>query len=137
MTIAALRREFELQLISPYGCHLKPEICCCVWERRSWEDVPAQIAAATEWLSHVNRTKNINHHSTSYRYKHEAERWSYANGGVDYIINGSLIMAAKRMGFRIEPIVMGLRCTPDLHPSGFITDCQIAYLNIGAERPGR
>jgi len=131
-TLEALRAEFEPQLISPAGCHLTAKLCRMAWEN-PLEDTPAQVATAMAWLRMVNSRKTINRRQTSYGYKHEVERWAAANGGHHYVSNGSFLMAAKRLGFRIQPYRANYCCS--VSPSGSVGDCQYALLNIGTQRP--
>jgi hypothetical protein len=103
-----LRAEFEPLLLSGYGLHRDPVQCKAVWDREPCSDarLAAQVARATEWLSHWPRTKVINKKAgTSCGLKHVAEHWHRARSpGRDYYIsNGALLMAAHRLGFMIEP----------------------------------
>ncbi len=79
--------------------------------------------------------KAINHRQTSYSYKHTVERWAAANGRRQYVSNGSFLMAAKRLEFRIQPKESRYCCSRAVSPSGYVWDCYNAYLNIGAQRP--
>jgi hypothetical protein len=134
-TVEAVRAEFEPQLISPAGCHLTAKLCRIAWEESSKKDIPAQIATAVAWLQMVNRLKTINRRQTSYGYKHEVEWWAAASKRHQYVSNGSFLMAAKRLGFLIQPHEATYCCSKTVSPSGFVWDCNNAFLNIGAQRP--
>jgi hypothetical protein len=102
----SLRDEFQPRLISWYGMHRDPELCHLAWAAAgdSEPQLADEIARASEWLSRWPKTTNINRRAgTSYGLKHRAEDWYAARGTPCYISNGALLMAAHRLGFRLEP----------------------------------
>jgi hypothetical protein len=70
----------------------------------------SEVAAAVRWLRSHRRSATFNKDSTSYGFKHQAERWSKEHGGPPYISNGSLIAAALGLGMEIRHI----RGTPNV-----------------------
>ncbi len=58
-----------------------------------------EIKLCIEWLQSVPTiTKAINHHRSSYGWKHNVERWAGC-----YISNDSFIQAARQMGLMEAP----------------------------------
>jgi hypothetical protein len=103
-----LRAEFEPLRLSWYGFHRGPAACKRAWDcgSPSPEKLAAEVARATAWLSLWPKTKGGNRKAgSSYSLKHVAERRHQTRTpGRDYYIgNGSLLMAARRLGFAIEP----------------------------------
>jgi hypothetical protein len=100
-----LRSEFEPLLISWVGLHRDPLRCKAEWDRDGHDEsyLAEEIACAAAWLSQWPKIKAINCKSDSYGFKHRAEEWHLARGKSVYISNGALIMAARRLGFAIEP----------------------------------
>src|SRR5262245_25526040 len=129
----ALRDEFEPLLISPRGIHPTFELCKAAWdEYRIIEDgcsLDEQIRRAHTWLSRADRTQGINKRAgTSSRLKHLVESWFSARQERDVSVsNGSFLMAAHRLGFKIEPSHIR-------HASGLIIrDGLNAYINISQQ----
>lgn len=58
-----------------------------------------EIETCINWLNTIKKTKGINRKSTSYGYKHEAER-AYGT----YVTNGSFIAAVIHLGIKYEKI---------------------------------
>jgi hypothetical protein len=108
----SLRDEFEPRLISWFGFHPTADTCRRAWNSPAAHDEPRikdEIARATEWLEQWTPTKTINRKAgSSYGIKHIAERWHEVRTPAAncYIGNGSLLMAAVRMGFPATPTGM-------------------------------
>jgi hypothetical protein len=58
-----------------------------------------QVQTCINWLNSIKRTKTINKRSSSYGYKHEAER-AYKT----YVTNGAFIAAVIHLGIPYEKI---------------------------------
>lgn len=75
------------------------------------EPVPTQgFIAAKDWLATQKPSKRTNRRSTSYGYKHQAERWNRERGIEVYIAEQELISAANYLGFKMV-------ATDDTHTS--------------------
>jgi hypothetical protein len=128
-----LREEFEPMLLSPNGFAADAASCAKEWDSFGYRDftseeaiasLRAQVEAASRWLSLCGQRKSINSSGGgSYSLKHQAERWSRSQGGVPYICNGALLMAAVRLGFKLK------------RPSDVRPDYPNAWLNISQNRP--
>jgi len=102
-----LRTEFEPLLLSPYGLHRDTTNCRIAWDReRSEAMLSEEVARAEQWLSLWPKTRAINKDvPTSYGLKHRASAWWREHNpgcGDGYIMNGCFLMAAHRLGFRME-----------------------------------
>jgi hypothetical protein len=129
MSAADLRAYFEPLELCPGGFDSVPGECAKSWTHydnsaAAGEELVREVARAAEWLTLCGQVKTINHDSTSYGLKHEAERWCRAQGHPcgGYICNGALLMAAHGLGFKIQ------------RPSGY-QNFPNAYLNIAKRRP--
>ncbi len=103
-----LRDEFVPFLLSWYGFHRTPSACAAIWNdtARSESQLADEIARAAEWLSQWSPTTSVNRKAgSSYSLKHVAERWHEVRAPRRnaYIGNGSLVMAALRLRFVVEP----------------------------------
>ena len=125
LTVDDLRAQFEPQGLCDNG-FMDPEQCAEFWnsscERQGGRSLLREVDSAEIWLAVCEQTKAINTRSSSYGLKHEAERWCRMRGheGGGYICNGALLMAAVRLGFKVQ------RCS--------LTSPN-AWLNISRRRP--
>jgi hypothetical protein len=133
-----LRAEFEQLLISPYGLHLDAERAARGWEKYSDCDdrLREEIARADEWLRLRPRTKAINRRvGTSYGLKHQVESWHRQRNpaGNCYVANGCFLMAAQRLGFKME----GVQGSYWGERGRTSWDCFNAYINLSSscDRP--
>jgi hypothetical protein len=102
----SLRAEFEPLLISPNGLHATAEECAAAWDREKTSDAQLceQIALADEWLRKCTKSKTIDRTKpSSYGLKSIASRWHGWGGFGPQIFNGCFLMAASRLGFKMEP----------------------------------
>lgn len=101
-----LRDEFEPLLISPLGIHPTAELCTAAWDEDPCDDrLLEEIERAEIWLRLANRTREVNKRvGKSYGLKHGVESWFRARQRGDvFVSNGCFLMAAHRLGFKIEP----------------------------------
>jgi hypothetical protein len=126
-----LREQFEPHLLSPHGAHLNAELC-----RKAWDEVQdeahlnEEFERAVEWLSLIGKTKNINRRAGhSYGLKHAVEGYFHRKHGQGdvYVSNGVFLMAARHLGFKLEPY--------EARYAGGDWDCWNAFLNISSKRP--
>jgi hypothetical protein len=103
---ATIRAEFEPELVSPYGLHFGHDSCA-----RGWDSCPSgdadmrrQVAAADAFLRECVPARRTSDASVcnSYFLKHLAEDWHRSRGEHEYVSNGALIMAALRLGLKVE-----------------------------------
>ena len=115
---AALRREFEFRLISPFGLRYDRRRCAKDWGRDEGRDDPfnweyfqygpqkdwnpinlgQQIELCAAFFNVRRRLKGVKRCQSSYGMKHEIER-----DGKTYVVNGAVIMAATRLSLIIKP----------------------------------
>ncbi len=78
-------------------------------ERWAWDtdNMQAQVATARLFLMKFGeKTKKVERRhaiTSSYGLKHLAERWSRDTGGISYICNGAMILAAALEGYIVQP----------------------------------
>jgi hypothetical protein len=127
-----LRDEFEPLLLSSYGYHINAANCAKAWDEECCDDarLEQQIARADVWLRQVGRRKTINSKiGSSYGLKHRVEGWHRQRQSGDcYVANGCFLMAAHRLGFKVQPL-MGRYYGPGKGPSW---DRLNAFLNISS-----
>jgi hypothetical protein len=101
-----LRAEFEPGLLAPFGFCNDAEACVKSWDRWNEAALQDQIDRSKHWLQLCGIIKTVYRKQSSYGIKHEAERWWRAKGAGHggYISNGALLMAAIRLGMRVERI---------------------------------
>jgi hypothetical protein len=101
----SLRDEFEPHRLSPDGMHPDAAACGKAWDRETSDDAKLEgmIALADEWLRLCGRSKDIDRTKpNSYSLKSICSRWHGKHGFGPMILNGCLLMAAHRLGFKME-----------------------------------
>jgi hypothetical protein len=116
---AALRREFESELVSPFGLQYDARRCAEDWDKDERRDAPfnweyfqdgpqndwnpislgQQIELCEAYFNRRRRLKQVKRGPSSYGIKHRAEC-----EGKTYVVNGAVIMAAMRLGLIIRPL---------------------------------